>query len=127
MALFARRHIGTSDMRLGSICISVLLGWPALLLGDATLRCRVVDAETGRPIASTVTLRAADGKIVSDHPSFRGGFRVEGDFEKRIPAGEWRVTVSRGFDYGAVEEKIEVRDGKVRALDIRLRRRTDLR
>src|SRR5882724_10874810 len=101
-------------MRLASIYISVLLGWPPLLFGDAILRGRVVDAETGRPIACTVTMRAADGKIVADHPSFRGGFRAEGDFEKRIPAGELRVTVSRGFDYRAVEQSIEVRDGEVR-------------
>jgi len=111
------------DMLLDAICISVLLGWPALLFGDAILRIRVVDAETGRPIACTVTVRAADGKIVSDHPSFRGGFRAERDFEKRIPAGDLRVTVSRGFDYGAVEQNIKVRDDEVRELRISLQRR----
>ena len=114
-------------MRVISFCLSVLLGYPGLLLADAILRGRVVDAETGRPIACTVTVRTEDGKIVSDHPSFAGGFRVEGDFEKRVPAGKLRVTVSRGFDYGAVEERIEARNGEARTLDLRLQRRTPLR
>ena len=114
-------------MPLNCVCISVLLGWPGLLFADATLRGRVVDADTGRPIACTVTVRTADGKILTDHPSFVGGFRAEGDFEKRVPAGKLQVTLSRGFDYGAVQKSIEARDGEAKALDIRLQRRTPLR
>ena len=114
-------------MRVNCIGISVLLASPGLLFADAILRGRVVDAETGQPIACTVTVRAADGKIVTGHPSFRGGFRAEGTFEKAVPAGKLRVTVSRGFDYGAAEESMEARDGEARTLDIRLQRRTPLR
>ena len=36
-------------MRFCCISILLLLGCPALLLADAILRGRVVDAETGRP------------------------------------------------------------------------------
>src|SRR5512140_1682786 len=114
-------------MRIIYFCISVLLGYPGLLLADAILRGRVADADTGHTIACTVTVRTEDGKIVTDHPSFNGGFRVEGEFEKHVPAGKLRVTVSRGFDYGAVEERIEARDGEARTLDVSLRRRTPLR
>jgi hypothetical protein len=94
---------------------------------DAVLRGRVVDAETGRPIASTVTVRTPDGKILTDHPSFRGGFRVEGEFRKSVPAGKLHVTVSRGFDYAPVEQTIETRDGETTDLKVSLRRRTPLR
>src|SRR5215831_19028818 len=105
----------------------ILSTCPGVLFSDATLRGRITDAETGQPIACTVAVRTADGKILTDHPSFRGGFRVEGEFEKQIPAGPLQVTVSRGFDYGAVEQRIEARDGEVKTLAVQLRRRTPLR
>ena len=93
----------------------------------ANLRGRVLDAETGRPLPCTVTIRGADGKIVADHPSFRGGIRSSGVFEKQVAAGRVTITVSRGFDYVAREQEIELRDGETREIEFRLERRTPLR
>ena len=80
-----------------TVLLTVLAAAP--LLADATLRGRVTDADTGRPIASTLTI----GKAKS---------RVEGEFTKSVPAGTIRVTISRGFDYTPVERTIESRDGE---------------
>lgn len=107
--------------------VLALLLAPALLMADATLRGRVIDADTGRPIACTVAVRTSDGKVLSDHPSFRGGFRVEGEFRKAVPAGRLQVVVSRGFDYAPVEQTVEARDGETVELNATLRRQTPLR
>jgi hypothetical protein len=61
-----------------------------------------------------------------DHPSFRGGIRSPGVFEKRLAPGRVTVGVSRGFDYGAQEQTVELRDGETRDLEFRLERRTPL-
>ncbi len=94
---------------------------------EAILRGRVLDAETGRLMPCTVTIRAADGKIVADHPSFRGGIRSPGEFIERLAPGRVAVTVGRGFDYGAQQRDIDLHDGETRELEFRLRRRTPLR
>ena len=100
---------------------------PASLLADGVLRGRVIDGDTAQPVACTVTVRTPDGKVLSDHPSFRGGFRVEGEFTKAVPAGRLTVTVSRGFDYVPVEQTIEVREGESTDLKVSLRRQSPLR
>jgi hypothetical protein len=94
---------------------------------EAILRGRVLDAETGRPVPCTVTIRGGDGRIVAGHASFRGGIRSPGVFEKRLAPGRVTITVSRGLDYGAREQEIELRDGETRDIEFRLERRTPLR
>jgi hypothetical protein len=94
---------------------------------SARIRGRVEDADTGQAMASTVRIRTADGRIVTDHPSFADGFRSDGVFDKEVPPGRVTVTVTRGFDYGAAEREIEVRAGEARDVEFRLRRRTPLR
>lgn len=112
-------------MRTAAVCALALL--PTALRAEATLRGRVIDAETKQPVACTVAVRTPDGKVLSDHPSFRGGYRVEGEFRKPVPAGSLRVTVSRGFDYEPVERTLEARDGGTVDLEVVLRRRSPLR
>src|ERR1051326_7964260 len=91
------------------------------LHADAVLRGRVLDAETMRPVPCTVAIRAPDGEIVADHPSFRGGIRSTGVFEKRLAPGRVTIAVSRGFDYGAQEQQIELRDGETCEIEFRLK------
>src|SRR6185295_3638840 len=88
--------------------------------GAAILRGRVFDAETGRLLPCTITIRGSDGKIVADHPSFRDGIRSSGDFEERLTPGRVTIRISRGFDYGAREQEIELRDGETREMEFRL-------
>jgi hypothetical protein len=94
---------------------------------EAILHGRVIDPETERPVPCTLSIRGADGKIVVDHPSFHGGIRSPGDFTIRLAPGRVTITVSRGFDYSAREQEIELRDGETREVEFRLHRRTPLR
>ena len=95
--------------------------------GQAVVAGRAVDAETGRPVPATITIRASDGSIVAGHPSFRGGFRSPGEFAERVPAGETVITVSRGCDFVAVRETAVLREGERREFVFPLRRRSPLR
>jgi hypothetical protein len=106
-------------------CATVLSA--AAVRADAILRVRVLDAQTGRPVPCTITIRDARGQIVTDHPSFRDGIRSRGLFETRLAPGHVSITVSRGFDYGARQKEIDLRNGDTREIEFRLERRTPLR
>jgi hypothetical protein len=94
---------------------------PAIIAG------RVIDAETRATIPATITIRASDGTIVTDHPSFQAGFRSSGTFEKQVPAGETTIVVSRGFDYLAVQRRFTLAGDERRSETFELRRRSGLR
>ena len=70
---------------------------------------------------------SSDGTIVTDHPSFQAGFRSSGTFEKRVPAGETTIVVSRGFDYLAVHRRLTLAADERRTETFELRRRSPLR
>src|SRR4051794_5239738 len=108
------------------IAMAIALTGPALH-AEAVLRGRVVDAETNRVVPCTIAIRAANGELLVDHPSFRAGIRSTGVFEKPVAPGRVTIAVSRGFDYGAQERELELRDGETRDLEFRLKRRTPLR
>ncbi len=107
--------------------LAVFLMTSAAFASEAVICGSVLDAETGQVMPATITIRGADGRIVTDHPSFRGGFRSGGTFEKAVPPGRTTVTVSRGFDYTPVVQEIEAHAGERRTLEFRLRRRSPLR
>jgi hypothetical protein len=96
-------------------------------LASAVVAGRAVDADTGQPVPCTVAIRTSSGELIADHPSFRGAFRSAGLFEKEVPAGRTRVVVSRGFDYIAEAQEMDLDDGERRELIFKLRRRTPLR
>jgi hypothetical protein len=93
----------------------------------AVITGRVLDAETKQLIPCTVAIRTRDGSLIIDHLSFKDGFRSSGKFEKAVPPGEVVVTISRGFDYVALERKLNVREGERVELTFELKRRTPLR
>jgi hypothetical protein len=95
--------------------------------GTALIIGRVLEAETQQVIPCTVTIRTSSGTILTEHPSFTGGFRSNGQFEKVVPPGEAIVTVSRGFDYVAVERRLHLPRGERLELTFELHRRTPLR
>lgn len=105
--------------------LAVLL--PNAANAEAILRGRVVDVATKLPVPCTVSIRTASGKVISDHLSFRDGIRSPGTFSKRVPAGRATITVSRGFDYRARQQEIELRDGETREVEFQLERRTPLK
>ena len=102
----------------------LLLLWfvpPVVFAADAVIAGRVLDAATGRVMPATVAIRASDGRVLTEHPSFRGGFRSNGAFEKALAPGRISVTVSRGFDYAPESRALDVRSGERRELEFRLR------
>ena len=57
------------------------------------LRVRILDAETRQPIACTVRLADATGRVLTEGEGFRSGFRCPGGFAKRLPPGPATVVV----------------------------------
>ena len=113
-----------------SVVWLLLLEAAAFAAGDAPsakIVGRVVDARTGRPVPCTVMIQPAGGPILTDHPSFRRGFRSTGEFEKNVPAGEVVIRISRGFDFVAVERQAYLKAGEVLPIDVELRPRSPLR
>ncbi|MGH9397259.1 MAG: CehA/McbA family metallohydrolase [Terriglobia bacterium] len=94
---------------------------------NALIRAHVLDASTGLTIPCTVAIRASNNSIVIENPDFAGGFRSSGQFEKAVPPGETTITISRGFDYVAVQQKLELSPGQRVQLTFRLHRQTGLR
>lgn len=93
----------------------------------AVLRGRVTDAATGRPTACTVTITDSAGSIVTENEAFKGGFRCNGAFEKRLPAGRTRIRVTRGFESRVVEKEILLQPGSVTNINFKLEQPINLR
>ncbi len=93
---------------------------------EGVIAGRVVDAETGQPVACTVSIKPEGGPVVTDHPSFQAGFRSMGTFEKTLPSGDVDIWISRGFDYVSVERKLHLNPGERYKLDVALHRRSPL-
>lgn len=93
----------------------------------ATLRGRIVDAESGKPTACTVTIVDSQGQTVLEGQGFKSGFRCVGTFEKTLPPGQTRVRISRGFESKVEEREIVLKAGDKTALEFRLIRNVDLR
>src|SRR5689334_15959505 len=105
----------------------VLLFVAATVCPAATLAGRVTDAETGATIPATIAIVASDGSTVTDHPSFKAGFRSSSTFEKQLPAGDTTIVVSRGFDYIAVQRRLTLVGDERRSETFVLQRRSTLR
>src|SRR5690242_10111981 len=111
--------VGNSSRLIRILVFSLLL---VGLAWSGTIGGRVTDAETGEVIAATVTIRTGAGSILTDHPSYSGGFRCHGTFEKEVPSGETTVTVRRGFDCLPLERRFTLKDGERRSETFVLRR-----
>ena len=110
-----------SALRLFVFLLAAATAHPASIAG------RVIDSETGATIPATITIRASDGAIVTDHPSFQAGFRSSGTFEKQVPAGDTTIAVSRGFDYLPIRRRFTLAADERRTETFELRRRSPLR
>lgn len=92
----------------------------------AKLSVRVTD-ENGLMSPCTVMLRSAGGAVVTRVKSYLGGFRSAGDFEQTLPAGPVTLTITRGFDFAAFQQNIQLKPGEAKHLEVRLLRRSPLR
>src|ERR1017187_539998 len=94
---------------------------------DAVLRGKVNDALTGRLTPCTVIITDANGKVVTESPSFSDGFRSSGEFTKRLPAGPTRIRITRGFETKAINQKVNLVAGETNRLTFTLERAVNLR
>ncbi len=104
----------------------------------STLRVRVLDKDTGKPMRARVHLKAADGRayapteswfradwLMFDHMDQEGEyhyFQTDGSFEIELPPGRTQLSVSRGFEYVPVDREITLSGDKPATLDIELER-----
>jgi hypothetical protein len=116
--------------------LALMLSWslPLMLNGAAPapepsgiLQGTIVDAATGLQAPCTVTIIDSRGNTVTERASLRSGFRSNGQFEKRVPAGKTLLRVTRGFETRAVERIIDVPAGGVATAEVKLERTVDLR
>jgi hypothetical protein len=87
----------------------------AVAAGPPGVRGRVVDAESGRPLAARVEIRDAGGEHVgSYYEHLPGAFTEEdGSFEVPLAAGRYSLEVHRGIDYLSEKAEVEAADGRV--------------
>ena len=111
----------------------------------AWLRGRVVDASTGRPTPVRLAFRSKEGRYIppyghrteinaawfqdygADVQVGQSSFAyVDGAFQVELPVGEVYVELSKGFEYQAVRQRIQIAPGQ-RELELRIPRLTDWR
>ena len=92
----------------------------------AEVRVRIVDADTRQPLASTVRLVDALGRVATNDAGFNGGFRTFGSFVRSLIPGAFTLRVTRGPEYLAAETNAIAISGEARDLEIALVRQVDL-
>jgi hypothetical protein len=92
----------------------------------ATLHGTVTEAVTGTPIACTVVITDASGRLVLENDAFKAGFRCTGEFTKELPPGQTRIRVTRGFETQFVEKELYLEAGSRREVTFNLKRNVDL-
>ena len=100
---------------------------PLAAPADAVLRGLITDAATGAPTACTVSITDADKRTVVESAAFKGGFRCDGAFEKRLPPGRTRLRITRGFETRAETRELTLADGATTDVAVALARVVDLR
>jgi len=111
----------------------------------ATVHCRIVDRDTGKPCAARVAFRSAAGRTIAPYghpeeintgwmqntgPDVKiGGASyayVDGACQVELPPGEVFVELSKGFEYTPKREKVAIAPGQ-RELRLELARAFDRR
>lgn len=108
-----------------SVLVSVLCAEGTEPAGRLNLA--VNDSATSKPVPCTVILVDSKGKTVVENESFRDGIRCDGRLAKSLPAGKFRLRVTRGFETRMVEREVEVPAGGNVDVSVDLERVVDLR
>ena len=104
------------------------------------VRCRIVDAETGKPCAARVSFRGPSGRYIAPYghpedintgwmqntgPDVKiGGASyayVDGDCQVELPPGEVYVELSKGFEFAPLRRRLTIAPGQ-RELELSLSR-----
>ncbi len=97
---------------------------------DGVLRVRVTDRDNHRPLPCRMTVADARGALApltaSPEPSLavRPGviYSPDGVAEIGLPAGEYTLSATRGFEYGLAERKVSVRPGSAEDISLEIGR-----
>lgn len=117
----------SDDIRVGDV---TLHAQPmASLLTEASVDVSVVDAATGRPLPSRITLVDASGTLVATgtapapHLAVRPGvvYTSTGAARIALPAGRYTVYAGRGFEYSLGEAEVTLAPGDAVAARLTLR------
>lgn len=102
-------------------------------LQPSKLHLTVLDSDTNLPIPCCVTIVDREGALVdlgttsSDTLAVRPGtiYAAHGDIDVRLPAGHYRITAGRGFEYGIQQLEIELALGSEQARVMSITREVD--
>ena len=93
-----------------------------------TLRLRVVDAATKKPVIARISLKEDGGRYHAPPGSLHRSLRGVGHFycdqtaELTVPAGTYRLKVYRGPEYRVVSREIAIVAGETREVTVELER-----
>lgn len=96
---------------------------------DGVIRVRVADREIHTPLPCRVTVADAQGMLAAlsvdperSNLAVRPGviYTPDGHAEIGLPAGEYTVYATRGFEYGVAERKVTVRRGSQQELALEI-------
>jgi len=96
-----------------------------------SLRLRTVDKGSSKPVVARVSILAAGGKFHAPPGALyrlvggNGYFYCRDATEVRLPAGEYRLIVSRGPEYRAVRKSLRIEEGKTAEITVELGRWVD--
>ena len=112
------------DIRVGQV--RLLSGTEDSIYGSSTIKCVVLDARTGKPLPSRITLLDENGTLCipgcasSDQQAVRTGVIYGlGEFEIPVSAGRYQVVAGRGFEYSIDRKQINIRPGQTIELELR--------
>ena len=120
------------DVFLGDVRLIDLPRAEALRQG--TVRVTVVDADTGKPIPSRLTIVDEHGSLStvgaesSSRLAVRPGviYSADGRAEFGLPVGAYRLYAGRGFEYGVDSQAITIKPGNRREIAMAIRREVAL-
>lgn len=118
----------SDDVLLGDVC------WDdrprAVVLSEAKLEVRVVDADNSHLTPARITIVDSSGALVSTGATSAGKlavrpgivFTADGTATIPLPSGRYRVYAGRGFEYSVAEAAVELRPGESNPLQLAIRR-----
>src|SRR5260370_27343584 len=93
----------------------------------AILDLKVYASATQQSVPCSIALWDSAGKLVTQNPGYRGGFRSSGESHSVLAEGRIKVVITRGFDYLAEERELLLEPGKTTQCIIHLVRVSSLR
>ncbi len=101
---------------------------------DGIVRVRVSNRDTQAALPCRITVADAQGALAAlscdparTNLAVRPGvvYTSDGSADIALPAGDYTIYATRGFEYGVAEQKVSVRDGSSEDIHLKIRREVD--